>query len=501
MDPNLERIVDMEFSPPKDSQSISLEDDKNSYLNAQASNVLFDALSNVVIFQLMPFRDAHEPWTKLQDKYGVSKICGNDCSPSTSSRVVFSTSSTSPTCGLPQEQDVALNDASRDPTSSSIVTHFCLMAKASKLSPTLNPNISLDDDDDNDNEDDDNDEKSDNIASLKFKGEMIFKSLDKNKLACSNFMEIMSLVTEGKKYTQELEAHLKEHEATIETMEATKEYLEETFAVELSRLKESHDRALEVANDFRTKNDKLEGAHSKLLEDYEHLENGSRAIKSSLIELIESYAQLEASYAKELVKLPSPLVVNDDACATNSISCEASILKENVELRAQLELLCSNYVKLKESHVMLTSSHDDLLVSHNVLKLVNEASTTQEIEELKAQVTSLKKDLEKSHEGMYTLNNTLCGQKSPNDKGGLGFNSNKKKKSKSFNKKGQEQLKNSAKIVCFKCKIQGHHVRSFRLKNKPQSHNQQRKRPQVQSRTQLQVKEMPLPKKTQANAP
>ncbi|KAE8781227.1 hypothetical protein D1007_45548 [Hordeum vulgare] len=74
----------------------------------------------------------------------------------------------------------------------------------------------------------------------------------------------------------------------------------------------------------------------------------------------------------------------------------------------------------------------------------------EEIKELKAQVTSLKKDLEKSHEGMSTLNNVLCGRKSPNDKNGLGFNSNKKKKSKSFKKKGQEQVKNLAKIICFK---------------------------------------------------
>ena len=40
------------------------------------------------------------------------------------------------------EQDVVLNGASRDPTLSSIA--FCLMAKASKVSPTLNPNISCD---------------------------------------------------------------------------------------------------------------------------------------------------------------------------------------------------------------------------------------------------------------------------------------------------------------------------------------------------------------------
>ncbi|KAE8779552.1 40S ribosomal protein S5-1 [Hordeum vulgare] len=125
----------------------------------------------------------------------------------------------------------------------------------------------------------------------------------------------------------------------------------------------------------------------------------------------------------------------------------------------------------------------------------------EEIKELKAQVTSLKKDLEKSHEGMSTPNNVLCGQKSPNEKYGLGFNSNKKNKSKSFKKKGQEQVKNSAKIICFKCKIEGHHVRSCSLKKKPQSHKQQGKRPQVHSHTQLQVEERPLPKKAEANTP
>ncbi|KAE8818331.1 hypothetical protein D1007_03966 [Hordeum vulgare] len=128
-------------------------------------------------------------------------------------------------------------------------------------------------------------------------------------------MEIMSIATKSNKYIEGLEAHLDLHDATIQRMEGherdyaneivelsqaleneqtTKEYIEETFALELSRLKESHDRALEVANELRTKNDKLEVAHAKLCEDYEHLENGSRAIKSSLIELTESPAQLEA---------------------------------------------------------------------------------------------------------------------------------------------------------------------------------------------------------------
>ena len=121
---------------------------------------------------------------------------------------------------------------------------------------------------------------------------MIFKALHKNKIARSNFMEIMSIAIEGKKYIDELESRLEEHEVTIDKMEGherdyaneiadlsqaleleqtTKESLEETFSLELSRVKESHDRALEVANVFETKNAKLEVAHARLLEDFEHL--------------------------------------------------------------------------------------------------------------------------------------------------------------------------------------------------------------------------------------
>ena len=68
--------------------------------------------------------------------------------------------------------------------------------------------------------------------------------------------------------------------------QTTKESLEETFALELSRIKESHDRALEVENDFETKNAKLEVAHGKLLEDFEHLENGSRVSSSNSLSLM-----------------------------------------------------------------------------------------------------------------------------------------------------------------------------------------------------------------------
>ena len=75
--------------------------------------------------------------------------------------------------------------------------------------------------------------------------------------------------------------------------------------------------------------------------------------------------------------MPSTLVANNDSCATNSFLCEESILKENVELWAQLELLTNKYGKLEESHEKLSSSHEDLLVSHDGLKLDHEAIVTK----------------------------------------------------------------------------------------------------------------------------
>ena len=110
MDPNIERILDMGFSPPYDPQRLSLEDEKNSYLDAQASNVLVYFVSNVVMCSIMPYRNAHEIWTKLQDKYDVSNIIEDDCIASTSGRDEFSSSSTSPMCGKTQGNDMVSGD-------------------------------------------------------------------------------------------------------------------------------------------------------------------------------------------------------------------------------------------------------------------------------------------------------------------------------------------------------------------------------------------------------
>jgi hypothetical protein len=46
--PNMERIADVGFSPPKDFRNIYFKDEK-LHLNAQASNVIVNSLSHIVV--------------------------------------------------------------------------------------------------------------------------------------------------------------------------------------------------------------------------------------------------------------------------------------------------------------------------------------------------------------------------------------------------------------------------------------------------------------------
>ena len=99
LDPNIERILDMGFSSPMEPQNLSLEEKTNSYLDAHVSKVLCLIVSYVVMCSVMPCQNAHEIWTKLQDKYDVSNIVEDDCIASTSGHDEFSSPSTSPKCG------------------------------------------------------------------------------------------------------------------------------------------------------------------------------------------------------------------------------------------------------------------------------------------------------------------------------------------------------------------------------------------------------------------
>ncbi|KAK1684635.1 hypothetical protein QYE76_045483 [Lolium multiflorum] len=496
--------------------------EKFEKVDAMFKAALFSILGDNIVDPYMAFDHAKDAWDALEAKFGVSDA-GTELYVMEQLKVHGA-----PMCGFEETkdsigQDKILKGASSNSSSLSHGPHICLMAKGSTVPPTMEPNMSRGD------KDEDEYEEEDWVVSLRDKGKSVFKVICKDKIASTHFFEILTTAIESQKLiwmhenTIDKKGALEREYADdvaslkneLEEEQTIKEALEETFALELSREKENHDRALEMANELKLKNDKLVFVNAKLLEDFEQLKKGSRVIESALAKLTESHEQLKASYLKEHANLPSSITTNIDACATNSTSCEASILKENVELRAQLELLTCNYGKLEESHGKLSRSHEDFLASHDRLKLAHEAiifkatpySTSssacvvtnhvEEIKELKAQVTSLKNDLVKGHEGKCKLDTMLSMQQSPNDKSGLGFKSNNKNKSMNNNKKkGQVQVKDPAKIVCFKCNIEGHHVRSCPLKKK-----QKGKRPQAQTHIQPQVEEMPLPKKKQANAP
>jgi hypothetical protein len=278
-------------------------------------------------------------------------------------------------------QDKILLGSSSDSSSSSLGSHTCLMARSSKVTPTLESNIS------SDNDDEDNEEEGDDFASLIKKSEMFFHAIRKNKIACSYFYKILAIATESNKIIEEhentilkMQGHVRDYadeiadlKEALEEEQTTKESLEETFTLELSKIKKSYDRTLVVANDFKTKYEELVATYAKLLENFELLKNDSRVVSSEPIIFTESHEKLKASNSNELTKLPSPLSISDDACATNSTSCKPSILKENVELRAQLALLTSNYGKLEEIHGNLSCSHEDLLDFHDRQKLAHEA--------------------------------------------------------------------------------------------------------------------------------
>ena len=73
MGPQIERVVDVSISPPCDKYLSIEEEEKCIHLNAQATNVLFSALSDDVFDTIMPLEDAHLIWTPLRERYDKPK--------------------------------------------------------------------------------------------------------------------------------------------------------------------------------------------------------------------------------------------------------------------------------------------------------------------------------------------------------------------------------------------------------------------------------------------
>ena len=346
IDPYIEQILDMGFSP--------LEDEENSYLDDGASKVIFKSLSNAVALSISPYRNGHELWTKLQDNYGVSMDSENDCSHSTSGRNEFSTSSTSPTCGKPQNNAMVSRDKFCNNDSELLLDNISSLSHCNDLSLDLNtsstinvshacvdsPSISSKNylyksNDDEENYDEDKDNSFDLLMN---KSGMVERALQNDKNSHDSFIEFITTFVGNKQELDDLEAREDESlrrergyantiadlKEALEEEQTTKKSLEETFTLELSKVNETHDRALKVANDFKIKNDELVVEIVRLLEANKKFEKDVNSLEDSLAHLTKSHDQLQAQLLKELPTC-SPIAINVDACATNSISCEASI--------------------------------------------------------------------------------------------------------------------------------------------------------------------------------
>jgi hypothetical protein len=361
------------------------------------------------------------------------------------------------------------------------------MAKDSEVSPTSNPNC--------DDVDEDSHGALMDVESITKKGEMVFGALPKGSKAIPPLSEIIVYAIKSREIIEDLETQflekcqieredadekaslmnaLEEEQELRVSLEERLESLDESNDLIIAKIIKERDHALAKLKVLKKEKVEFGVGNARLSEDIERLDKAHKALESEHSLLIKSHDQLQTQLSKndKLAKL-SPSISNiNDACATNSTSCEASILKENVELRAQLELLTSKYGILEEIHEKLSSSNEDLLASHARLKLAheaimskvtscephvdkgttstknallpcaspsnssthnvatscdellslpccsnNEASTSssvfvdtnhvEELNELKAQVTSLKKDLEKRHVGKSTLDNML----------------------------------------------------------------------------------------------
>jgi cell shape-determining protein MreC len=83
-----------------------------------------------------------------------------------------------------------------------------------------------------------------------------------------------------------------------------------------------------------------------------------------LKKLKESSASLSSKCKEDITKAY--------ACATNSLSCAASLEKENQALKDQLEEITRKLVKLQGTHKEFEYSYEKLVESHTLLEVANE---------------------------------------------------------------------------------------------------------------------------------
>ena len=197
------------------------------------------------------------------------------------------------------EQDMDLNGASSVSSSSLSITHLCLMAKDSKVSPTLNPNISHDDDDKEENDNDD---------SIHEMGKIVLHALSTNKIARDTFLQIMSTFVHRKLTIELLESQIDEkykidredamEKASLENALVEEQELRVSLEEKLESLDESNDlivakiikeRDHALAKYKVLKKEKVEFGvgNARLVENIERLDKAHKALESEHSLLID----------------------------------------------------------------------------------------------------------------------------------------------------------------------------------------------------------------------
>jgi hypothetical protein len=84
------------------------------------------------------------------------------------------------------------------------------------------------------------------------------------------------------------------------------------------------DRSLLVSQGLDASKKELDVGHASLTKDLEHLDNANNLANSVLMKLRENHDQLRATYEESLCTMSSLVIVDNIACASNSLIDQAS---------------------------------------------------------------------------------------------------------------------------------------------------------------------------------
>jgi hypothetical protein len=145
--------------------------------------------------------------------------------------------------------------------------------------------------------------------------------------------ELENLITEDKRRFQLLEQELTEEKIKNASLAL---YIE-TYELEHGKDLDKIEKTLVVIQELNASKNELDVVNSSLTKDIEILECTSKSIKVELVNLSEKNEQLRAHHLKALATPSALIVVDMNVCTTNSLIEQASLVKENKRLKAQLE--------------------------------------------------------------------------------------------------------------------------------------------------------------------